>query len=180
MLAAMSKDEGFEVEFPPKPNSGKICDINLNTFDVEVKTILDRIEFSNTEETLSKELEGTLKKDKVVDSINDALSKHSDIIYLVLTFTSAGISLILHSQNHQPSIKQRLTQAIALSSSNRALRESPKINEIPIVIFATGVDFSNCIYRISSLTIIHPVLSVNDELSADSEKLKINLDEYNI
>jgi hypothetical protein len=56
----------------------------------EVKTILHQIKFSNTEETLSKELEGTLRKKKVVDIVNDALSKHPDIIFLVLTFTSAS------------------------------------------------------------------------------------------
>ena len=159
MLAAISKGEGFDVEFPLKPDSGKTCDITLDSFDVEVKTIFDRIEFSSTEETLSKELEGTLKKKKVVDSINDALSKHPDIIFLVLTFTSVGISIndhILQSQNH-PSIQQMLSQAVVLSSSNRGLRKSDRINEIPVVIFVTGVDVSNSIYRISSLTITYPV-----------------------
>jgi hypothetical protein len=90
MLAAISKEEGFDGEFPLQPDSGKTCDITLDSFDVEVKTIFDRIEFSSTEETPSKELEGTLKKKKVVDSINDALSKHPDIIFLVLTFTNAS------------------------------------------------------------------------------------------
>jgi hypothetical protein len=41
----------------------------------------------------SKEIEGTVTKEKVVDHLNDALSKHADIVFLVLTFTSAGISL---------------------------------------------------------------------------------------
>jgi hypothetical protein len=175
MFAAISKSEGFDVEFPPKPDYGKICDIILDSFNVEVKTIFDRIEFSNTEETLSKELEGTLKKGKVVDSINDALSKHPDIIFLVLTFTSAGISLPIQSQNHQPSIQQILSQAIALSSSNRALRKSQQINGIPVVVFATAVGVTNSIYRISALTIRYPVLTINSDLIADSEKVKINL-----
>jgi hypothetical protein len=178
MLAAISREEGFDVEFPLKSDSEKTCDITLDSFDVEVKTILDRIEFSNTEETLSKELEGTLKKKKVVESINDALSKHPDVIFLVLTFTSAGISIndhILQSQNHQPSIQQMLRQAIALSSSNRALRKSQQTNEIPVVIFVAGVDVTNSIYRVSALTIRHPLLTINNYLIADSEKLKIDL-----
>jgi hypothetical protein len=178
MLAAISREEGFDVEFPLKSDSEKTCDITLDSFDVEVKTILDRIEFSNTEETLSKELEGTLKKKKVVESINDALSKHPDVIFLVLTFTSAGISIndhILQSQNHQPSIQQMLSQAIALSSSNRALRKSQQTNEIPVVIFVAGVDVTNSIYRVSALTIRHPLLTINNYLIADSEKLKIDL-----
>jgi hypothetical protein len=45
-----------------------------------------------------------------------------------------------------------------------------QINEIPVVIFATGVDITNSIYRISALTIRYPVLII-----ADSENLKINL-----
>lgn len=94
MLAAISREEGFDVEFPLKPDSEKTCDITLDSFD-EVKTVLDRIKFLNPEETLSKELEGTLKKKKVVESINDALSKHPDVIFLVLTFTSAGIGINL-------------------------------------------------------------------------------------
>ena len=178
MLAAISKGEGFDVEFPTRLGYEKTCDIILNSFGVEVKTILDQIKFSTTEETLSKEFEETLKKKKVIYSINDALSKHPDIIFLVLTFTSAGISLndqILQSQYHLSSIQQTISQVIALSSSNRELRKSHQVNEIPVVIFVAGVEISNNIYRISSLPIAYPVLTINDELIVDSEKLKINL-----
>jgi hypothetical protein len=64
------------------------------------------------------------------------------------------------------------------SSSNRALRKSHQINEMPVVIFVTSVDVSNNTYRISSLTLTYPVLSVNDELRANNEKLKIHLGHY--
>ena len=64
MLAAISKKEGFDVEFPIKLDSKKTCDIALNSFDVEVKTILDQTKFSNTEDTLYKEIEGLSQRIK--------------------------------------------------------------------------------------------------------------------
>ena len=84
MLAAISKKEGFDVEFPIKVDSKKVCDIALDSFEVEVKTIFDQTKFSDTADTLSKEIEGTLTKEKVVDHLNDALSKHADIVLLGL------------------------------------------------------------------------------------------------
>lgn len=43
--------------------------------------------------TLSKEIEATLKRKKIIDDIDDALSKEADIILIVLTFCSVGISV---------------------------------------------------------------------------------------
>jgi hypothetical protein len=178
MLTAISKQEGFDVEFPIRADSKKVCDIVLNSFEVEVKTIFDQTKFSNTEDTLSKEVEETLTKDKVVDHINDALSKNADIVFLVLTFTSAGVSLndhVITSQNYL-SIQKTVNQAIMLSHSNREARISQRsIKEVPIVIFVTGIDVINNIYRISLLLISYPVMTINSELRAGRENLRISL-----
>jgi hypothetical protein len=178
MLAAICATEGFEIHFPRPIESEKICDIILNLLNVEVKTILDRIEFANSEETLCKELEEPLKKKKVGDHINDALSKHPDMIFLVLTFTSAGISLSEHTintENHS-SIQKTLNQATMLSHSNSGLINTQKPpKEIPLVIFVTNINASNRIYRVLSLLVSYPIMIIDGELKADREKLRINL-----
>ena len=52
-----------------------------------------------------------------------------------------------------------------LSNSNKELRMSQEsIKETPVMIFVTGVDVSNNIYRISSLPISYPVMTINNEL----------------
>jgi hypothetical protein len=118
-----------------------------------------------------------LKRKKIVNDIDDFLPKHSDMAFLLLTFSSVNISIndyVFSNKNHY-SIENALSQAIMLLHSNRGLINSQKsIKEILLVTFVVGVDVTKNLEN-DFLTISNPVKIINDELKADSKKLRINL-----
>jgi hypothetical protein len=97
--------------------------------------------------------------------------------FLLLTFSSVNISIndyVFSNKNHY-SIENALSQAIMLLHSNRGLINSQKsIKEILLVTFVVGVDVTKNLEN-DFLTISNPVKIINDELKADSKKLRINL-----
>ena len=96
---------------------------------------------------------------------------------LGLSSASLQPRLIIKGQNScSSSIEKTLSQVIMLSNSNRELKMSQQpIKEMPMVIFVTGVDIPNNIYRISSLPLSYPVMTINNELKVDKENLKISI-----
>lgn len=175
MICAVLQIEGFVTEFPARDIHKKICDIRVNSHKAEVKTIFDRTKFSETEDTLCKELEATLKKQKIVDQVNDALSKDPDVIFLVLTFSSVGVSMNDYAAKGKTfhSIVESVDNCIKLSSFNISKVSRKSLNDIPIVILVTGIDSANKLYRLSSLPISYPVHVIKKKLEVDREKLVI-------
>ncbi len=55
MIGAILQMEGFGVEFQVPRDDMRACDMIVNSFKVEVKSIFDQIRFSKTEDTLCKE-----------------------------------------------------------------------------------------------------------------------------
>jgi hypothetical protein len=143
---------------------------------VEVKTFLDNYEEGRRiEDNLKDELEGTLKRDKAIDDINDSLDKKAEIIFMFLTFSSLSIGFAKYTsgKNIDFTLSETVTHCISLAEQNRS---QPEIKHIPTVVFVTWIDVTACNYKISSHLVLYPVKKKNDnELEADSEKLEINL-----
>jgi hypothetical protein len=72
MSAALVREAGFGVSFIPTLEGIKTCDLLIDSYKTEVKTFLDTYkEGTKVESDLIKEIEGTLKRDKAVEDIND-------------------------------------------------------------------------------------------------------------
>jgi hypothetical protein len=169
------KKAGFDVNFIPS-TSDKQCDILVNSFKMEVKTFLD----SNDpilEGSLRNEILQTLKRDKAVIDIKDALSKKSGIVLIFLSFTSLGLGFLKYTYNRDVnfSLQKALTEAFHLAQHDRTVENVRYVEKIPVVTFTTAIDIPNLAYKMFFYTVPYPVKKVNDNFEPDKDKLKIDL-----
>lgn len=172
MLAEIVHENGFNVQFN-KTRQSKSCDLRFEYYQTEVKTRIDDSFYKKIERNLEKELEGTLKKLKVVEAVNEALGKKADIAFLFLTFTSLGIGFgkFNYKTKNHINIQKALNLSLSFAKQNR----QKSMNSIPVVIFCTLVDTVDNKYKIFSITLPYPVKKVNDQFFANPEKLIIDL-----
>jgi hypothetical protein len=177
MFAVLSHQNKLELLFIKNENK-KNCDFIINSFKVEVKTIVDRIGFAtDIEDRLIDELIIALRRDKVVDDINEALLQHAQIIYLNFTSGSLGLALNLVAdiEGIHLVFNKCLNFVIKyLTSENKQFYK----NTIPVIISASSID-STLNYRISSFVIFYPI----KDSKADPDKITTNniiFDQINI
>jgi hypothetical protein len=174
MLAYLIKETGFGVKFMPATNDKK-CDLVVNTFKMEVKTFLDRIDPRfKLEGSLKKEIRETLRRDKAVRDIKDALSKKSDVILIFLTFTTLGLAFPKYTYKRVVnfSLQTALRESLLLIEYNRTTKH---VEKVPVITFTTAIDVTDCVYKLFFYTVPYPVKKVNDKLEPDKDKLKIDL-----
>lgn len=174
MLAALMKEASFEISFI-STGEEKRCDLLINSFKMEVKTFLDTSkEPIKVEQSLSAEILETLKRDKAVKDIRNALTKKADLVLVLLSFTSlgAGVSKYTYDMNIGFSMKSALNESILVAQHNRT---SQNMEQIPVVTLTTGIDFHDCIYRMFFCPVPYPLKIDNDQLEPDIDKLKIDL-----
>ncbi len=168
MFAIMSYQNKVDLLFIKNENR-KNCDFIINSFKVEVKTIIDRIEFAtNLEDTLIDELIITLKRDKIVDDINEALLQHPQIIYLNFTSGSLGFALNLVADREGIHLVFDKCLNFIIKYLSSPIKGFYK-NTIPIIISASSID-SALDYRISSFVIFYPT----KDSKADPDKIITN------
>lgn len=175
MSAALMKEAGFEIEFIPTGNE-KRCDFLLNSFKVEVKTFLDMsYEPPELEKSLNAEILGTLKRNKAVGDMKDALSKKADIVLMFLSFTTLGVGFSKYTfkKDIDFSLGSALSKSISIAQRNQTTQD---MTEVPVITFTTLIDFSDCIYKMFFYTVPYPVKKDNGKFEPDPDKLTIDLD----
>jgi hypothetical protein len=143
MSAALVREAGFGVSFIPTLEGIKTCDLLIDSYKTEVKTFLDTYkEGTKVESDLIKEIEGTLKRDKAVEDINDSLLKKAEIILIFLTFSSLALGFAKYTFEKRInfSLSKALNESICLAKQNRL---KPLIDYIPVVVFTTLIDAFN-------------------------------------
>ena len=177
MFAVLSHQNKLELLFIKNENK-KNCDFIINSFKVEVKTIIDGIEFAtDIEDRLIDEVIIALKRNKVVGDINEALLQHPQIIYL--NFTSGSLGLALNLVADIEGIHLVFDKCLSfvikyLYSDNKQFYK----NTIPVIISASSID-SESNYRVSSFVIFYPI----KDSKADPNKVTTNniiFDQINI
>ncbi|MGI9009989.1 MAG: hypothetical protein ACR2F1_02230 [Nitrososphaeraceae archaeon] len=121
MLPCIIKEEGFDIKFNQIKKT-KEYDLFFNSYPAEVKTIIDQSKFGkNIEENLNDEIEGTLKREKILGDINNSLSQGAEITFLFLTFSSLGSGFVKYTYKQQNnfSVKRALTDSLILVNYNR-------------------------------------------------------------
>lgn len=174
MLAVILKEYGFDVEFPILFNDKRVCDLIINSFNAEVKTIFDQSKNVICENTLNKEILETLKRKKIINPhINDALSKNPHMIFLNLTFSSCGISIndSVANGNCSKSIKNIFDFSLNFIKSNLDKYKNKSLKSIPVVIFATGINGTDKVYQLSLILVLYPIIFKNNNMIADSKIL---------
>jgi hypothetical protein len=175
MSAALMKEAGFDIDFIATAEE-KRCDLLLNSFKIEVKTFLDRSnEAIKVEKSLSEEILETLKREKAIRDIRDALCKKPDIVLVFLSFTSLGIGFPKHTFKKDVSfaLSSALSDSISIAQHNRTTQN---VEEVPVIIFTTETDFTDCVYKMFFYTVPFPVRKKNnDELEPVPEGLTIDL-----
>ena len=121
---------------------------------------------------LLKEIEGTLKRKKAVNDINDSLLKKADIIFIFLTFSSLGVGFgkYTYEMCMNFSLSKAISEAISLSAQNRL---KSIIDHIPVVMFTTLIDMIDCDYKIFFYTISYPVKINNNTVEANPDDLHL-------
>ena len=103
--------------FIPTIEGIKTCDLLIDSYKTEVKTFLDTYkEGTKVESDLIKEIEGTLKRDKAVEDINDSLLKKAEIILIFLTFSSLALAFAKYTFEKRInfSLSKALNESICL------------------------------------------------------------------
>jgi hypothetical protein len=177
MSAGLMKESGFEISFITTGEEGKRCDILVNSFKLEVKTFLDKTNPRFTlEPSLSTEILETLKKKKTIHDIEDSLSKRSDITLIFLSFTTLGNGFLKHTFNRNVdfSLQKALSESVSLAQNNRT--NPHHMEHIPVIIFTTALDYSNCSYKMFFLAVSYPVKKKEDGCyEFDLDRLSIDL-----
>jgi hypothetical protein len=177
MLAGLVRLEGYDSQFISTEES-KTCDLLVNSYKTEVKTILDRNRQENRiEEKLEQEIELTLKRTKILDHINDALEKNPQIIFINLTFSTLGVGFAKFCFNKSKdfSIHKALRKSIIFVEQ---IKKNNTIKAIPIVIFTSLVNFIQNEHQFFSLAFLYPIKEIENKKEPDYQSLKISLDNY--
>lgn len=157
MLASIVQGQGFEIEFISTERDIKTCDLKFDSYLTEVKTLIDDSEHVKVEKSLVKELEGTLKKrEKVTDDINDALQKKSQILFLVVTFSSLGLGFGKFASDKYKSFDIKKSLNISISFAKRNIKKE-FIDTLPVVIFSTLIDTIDNKYKFFTFTFTYPI-----------------------
>jgi predicted methyltransferase MtxX (methanogen marker protein 4) len=156
MFYSLATNLEFHLSFVRNDPLNKTADAYLNNFPTEIKTIVDRVQYqTRIERDLESEVLGSLKRNKIIQDLNDALSQNARIILLNATAASVGYSLGLYATtNHiELQLKDAIDNALSIVKTN-----SKTI--VAVVPFATCVDFERK-YRISSICVKCPIKTEN-------------------
>ena len=166
MTYAISAERNHRFSFEENDPSKKTPDAYLKEVPIEIKAILDDIQFqTKIESDLYSEVFGTLKRDKIIKDINDALIQSARIVVLNITPSSLEYALALYSSSNNVNL------SIEDAISNSLQLIDMKISDIiPVVVIASCVD-DHRKYRVSAVCLKCPVKMNNGPPSVDVHKI---------
>ena len=171
MVACLACQEGYNARFIPATTS-KSPDLSIESYLAEIKTFLDTAEEGrNVEETLRLELNGTMKRQKTICDINDALLKKAEMVLVFLTFSSLAVGFAKYTYEKSIAFpfSKALSQALDLAKRNR---NESAVSRVPVLAITTLINIIDCKYKIFSHMVPYPVRIKGDNtLEVDNEKL---------
>lgn len=145
----------------------KTPDLLLDDITVEVKALIDEIEFVvKIENDMHTEIVESFKIKKILDKIKDSLEKRADMIFLNCTHSSIGTAMKYFSHNCE------LSAALKVAREFIGDNKKMTVTHIPIILY-TGYPTEDGLYTTSSQVVCYPVKenNVGDcKLVMDSER----------
>ena len=123
LFYSLADEAGFTISIIKNKKDQKTPDLLLNTIPIEVKTIIDKMEYQEKiENSILEEILASFKRNKIFKKINEGLSQGGKIIILDATAISLGYIVSYYASTRrvtlgiQKAIKDSIDFASAISS----------------------------------------------------------------
>lgn len=152
--------------FNKKKEGAKNPDVYINKVSSEVKPIIDEIQYQDQiEDNLLEEILYSIKRNKLVYKINEALEQRANIVILDATGTSLGYAMNLYTSQHNKTYSVQKSIDIAIELVNSGSKDY-----VPIIVFAQSID-TEYNFRLSMTMVPCPVTAKkNSILQVDVSK----------
>lgn len=169
---SMAASGGFDILFEKKKEGAKNPDVYINMVSSEVKTVIDEIQYQDRiEDNLLEEILYSIKRNKLVDKINEALEQGGNIVILDATGASLGYAMNLYASQHKKTYSVQKSIDIAIQLVN-----SGSNDYVPIIVFAQSID-TEYNFRLSMTMVPCPARAKNDGiLQVDVSKFPTKAD----
>ncbi len=151
MFYAISSSQGLHLFFVKNDVNSKSPDVFLYDIPVEVKTIIDKIEFqTKIERDLHTEVLGSIRRSKIIQDINDGLAQNAKIIALNATTQSLGYALDKYVTSNEVDVNIKDAMDNCLNLANMGSKDF-----VPVLVYAACIDYKGK-YRMSAFTVRCP------------------------
>lgn len=168
MIFCVIKEKHFDVEFIAANNDIRKCDLKIENCKTEIKSFVDDFRYGHrVEESLSKEILCSLRRDKIECRINECLLKEDvNIAILHVVSTSLGMAITKYS-NSEHRIEDTLKRAIDYGR----VFEKETSSFLPTIIFSYYINDISHKFVISSFLVKYPLNHVENLHQVDPSSL---------